>query len=300
MNRIRFGLAEDLSDIDIRRDNVFKSVFTRNTPQSRGALSRLLSADIGRRVEVIGIAANEPPPEGLGERQIRFDVNCMLDQGELANIEMCLYPNKYEPLRSEYHVGKLHTSQEIRGAKRTFQNLNHTYHVSLHANRTYFADEYFIHQFEYYDPERQVRLEGRCHIVIVELEKLEAVVRKPVKEMDAAERWAVFIRYMADMEKRRIINELLEEEEGIGMAGEVLMTISKDQEERMRLVSEYMAAATAEANIYDAREEGRQEERYENAFNLLKVGVNAEQIAKALNMPLDTVLVLEKDAGCRM
>jgi predicted transposase/invertase (TIGR01784 family) len=285
MSHIRFGPADDLFDVDIRRDNVFKSVFTRNTPQSRGALSRLLSAEIGRSVQAMKIAANEPPAEGLEERQIRFDISCTLDHDELANIEMCLYPNKFEPLRSEYHVGKLHTTQEIRGAQKTFQNLNHTYQISLFANRNFFEDESFMHHFEYYDSERRLYLGGKCHIITVELEKLEGVVKKPVKEMNARERWAVFIRYMTDSGKRTIINEILAEEEGIAMAGEVLLTISQDREERIRLVSEYMAAATAEANIYDARqegwEEGKEEGRQENQeeiLTLIEQGYTLEQL----------------------
>ena len=59
MAKIRFEENDDL--IDIRYDNVFKAVFTRDTPASRGALSRLVSALIGRDVEVVTITANEPP-----------------------------------------------------------------------------------------------------------------------------------------------------------------------------------------------------------------------------------------------
>ncbi|MDR1899445.1 MAG: hypothetical protein LBQ55_05500 [Treponema sp.] len=52
---IRFDDTDDL--IDICLDNVFKAVFTRNTPESQGALSKLLSAIIGRELSVITIRA---------------------------------------------------------------------------------------------------------------------------------------------------------------------------------------------------------------------------------------------------
>jgi hypothetical protein len=42
MKVLRFELTDDI--IDICYDNVFKAVFTRDTPESRGALSALLSA----------------------------------------------------------------------------------------------------------------------------------------------------------------------------------------------------------------------------------------------------------------
>ncbi|MDR1092239.1 MAG: hypothetical protein LBL79_14305, partial [Prevotella sp.] len=57
--------------------------------------------------------------------------------------------------------------------------------------------------------------------------------------MTKKERWAVFFRYSADKEKRGIINEILRREEGIAMAADVLLTISKDEIERARLESEY-------------------------------------------------------------
>ena len=52
-------LLDDDDPIDIRHDNVFKSVFTRNNPASQGALSRLVSALIGRDISIITIAAND-------------------------------------------------------------------------------------------------------------------------------------------------------------------------------------------------------------------------------------------------
>jgi hypothetical protein len=63
MKPIRFELTDDL--IDICYDNVFKAVFTRDTPESRGALSALLSAIIGRQLTVIALAINEPPVSDL-------------------------------------------------------------------------------------------------------------------------------------------------------------------------------------------------------------------------------------------
>jgi hypothetical protein len=55
---VRFDEADDL--IDICLDNVFKAVFARGTPESRGALSALLSAVTGRNLTVIAITANAP------------------------------------------------------------------------------------------------------------------------------------------------------------------------------------------------------------------------------------------------
>ena len=63
--------------MDIRSDQVFKAVFTRDTYESRTALSRLISALIGRTVEVENIVANEPATGFLGQKKIRYDISCI-------------------------------------------------------------------------------------------------------------------------------------------------------------------------------------------------------------------------------
>ncbi|MDR1618389.1 MAG: Rpn family recombination-promoting nuclease/putative transposase, partial [Treponema sp.] len=102
---IRFDETDDL--IDICLDNVFKAVFARGTPESQGALSALLSAVTGRNLTVIAITANEPPADNLRDRQIRFDINCKAEAEELVNVEMSLNPDAHEPVRLEFHAGKL-------------------------------------------------------------------------------------------------------------------------------------------------------------------------------------------------
>ena len=73
-SKIFFNDDDDL--IDIRFDNVFKAVFARDTQLSNAALSKLVSALIGRELQVESINANEPPVGSLTDRQIRFDISC--------------------------------------------------------------------------------------------------------------------------------------------------------------------------------------------------------------------------------
>ena len=56
----------------------------------------------------------------------------------------------------------------------------------------------------------------------LELSKLDKVVEKPIKNMNAQEHWAVFFRYLTGKAKRGKINTIIECEEGIAMASEVL------------------------------------------------------------------------------
>ena len=74
LSPIQFSETEDL--LDIRYDPVFKAVFTRETPSSRGAISSLVSACIKRTITVETIVANEPPISDITNRQIRYDIAC--------------------------------------------------------------------------------------------------------------------------------------------------------------------------------------------------------------------------------
>jgi hypothetical protein len=96
--------TENDDPIDIRRDNVFKAVFTKDIPASQKALGKLVSALIGREVAIVTIIANEPPIDDLRDRQIRFDIRCKAENGEPVNVEMSLSPN---PQRTRRPKGRL-------------------------------------------------------------------------------------------------------------------------------------------------------------------------------------------------
>ena len=265
--------------LNIYYDNVFKAVFTRNTPGSRGALSKLISAMTGRELLVIEVTVNDLPIDDLRDRPIRFDINCrVVDSGELINVEMTLSPSIYEVLRAEYYVSELHSSQSIKNDRRgkdnakkrkrlSYRDLKPTYQISFivnnpaYAKKPLFNDAEFFHEFQYYDRERDITLGGRTRIIFVELSKLDAALKKDALQMTAKEHWAVYFKHNGDKDKEALINEILKEEEGIAMAQEEYLTITRDERERARLRSELKyildkqsAEAEAEEFIEEARE----------------------------------------------
>ncbi|MCL2191791.1 MAG: Rpn family recombination-promoting nuclease/putative transposase [Treponema sp.] len=290
-NETLFDESEQL--LNICWDNVFKAVFTKESQESRKALSRLVSAIIGRDLEVLGITANEPAPESVHHRQIRFDINCKTTDGEQVNVEMCLNPDDFEPARLEYYGARLFGGQNIRGEGRTYSDLKPTHQIAILVNKTFFPDNDFFHSFEYHDPVRRVSLGGLTRIHTLELGKLDDVCRKPVDDMSYQELWAVFFRYLNDPNMRAKINQIAKREEGIKMAGTVLLGISRNEAERARLESEYKAEIDLQSKLGGAerkgRLEGRQEgwlegrqERDKELLHLIAKGYTAEDIRKEL------------------
>jgi predicted transposase/invertase (TIGR01784 family) len=253
MPPIRLDETEDI--IDICLDNVFKAVFTKNTPESRGALTRLVSAIIGRDLESVEVVENEPSADSVTDRQIRYDLHCRAAK-ELVNIEMSVNPDRFEPVRLEFHAGKLFTGQDIRGVGKSYRDLEEAYQIAFLVKKRFFPDNEFLHTFEYYDPIHRIPLKGRSRIITVELAKLGGTVEKPVETMMSAERWAVYFRYLTKQDKRSKINEIIAQEEGIAMASQVLVKISRNEKERARLVSEYKYIVDTQSKMVDAERTG--------------------------------------------
>jgi hypothetical protein len=78
-------------------------------------------------------------------------------------------------------------------------------------------------------------------------------------------------------------NVFKEQEEGIAMASEVLLSISKDEMERARLMSEYKYELDMQSMFVDGKRQGRAEGRAEGEkkiIELLKSGKSPEEIIK--------------------
>ena len=303
MAKVYFKETDD--PIDIRYDNVFKAVFTRDNPASRRALSKLISAFIDREVSVKRVNANEPPIDNLRDRQIRFDISCKAKTGEIMNVELTMFPDKFESARLEFYIAKLFTGQDIRGVGKNYSDLKEAYQITILAKEKFFPDGIFLHSFEYFDPVHNMPLRSKSRIITVELSKVEDIAEKSTEEMNAQEFWGVYFRYLTDKSKRRKINEILEQEEGIAMASRELIRISKDERERARLLSELKyeldlqsrrvterreKKAAREEGLREGREEGLREGRQEGlregctrereviARKMKDMGMSAEQI----------------------
>ena len=191
---VQFDETDEL--LDIRYDNIFKAVFTKDTPASKGALSGLVSALIQRKVIVQTITANEPSSENAFDRQIRFDIACKAITGELVNIEMTFNPEYDEMVRLEYYASRQFSGQNIRGVDKNFADLAETFPIAIIGNKRFFPDDALIHTFQYHDAEHSIPFGGKSRIIMVELLKAERIIDKPIVEMNDSEKWSLFFQYL--------------------------------------------------------------------------------------------------------
>jgi len=121
------------------------------------------------------------------------------------------------------------------------------------------------------------QLSDQVNMVIIELSKLDSVLKKPVEEMTPLEMWSIFFRYVPDVKYRELINRIIDIKKEIGMAAELLMSISKDQEERARFMSRKKFETDWTSNILTAEARGREE-----VIKLIEQGFSLDEIKAIL------------------
>jgi len=113
-------------------------------------------------------------------------------------------------------------------------------------------------------------------------------------ENDPIVQWMEFL----DGESKGVMEMLAEKNKDIKKAYDLLKIISKDEKARMLYEAKYAEISDQRTRIKSAQQKGREEGATEKALrvaeNLLKMGLNVEQIATAAELPMEKVIELKK------
>jgi len=246
-------------------DRVFKAFLT--LPGSEPALKFVASAIINRPVVNVLVRNAELPVTDTEEKAGRFDVNCKIDDNTQADIEMQSSRMKEEKdgnhknlkARSIYNLCDLHSSQSSKG--KSYDALVQSYQVMFCGYTVFPERESFLSPFSMRHDIDNGLLHDGIRAIIIELTKLNEVLKKPVDEMTDMERFSVFLRYAENPDYREVVNRVIESREGLAVASELLMSISKDERERAIFRNRRIAIADQESNIITAVRNAKTEER---------------------------------------
>ena len=136
-------------------------------------------------------------------------------------------------------------------------------------------------------------------LTFVELSKLDEVVKKPVSKMTDLEKWSVFFQYAPDLEHREMVNKIIESEEVLQVAGNLLMSISQNEQERAIFRSRKKFQTDMQSNLATAEDNGerrgRAERSVEIARKLLKRNRPIEEIAEDTGLSCEDVEKLRNE-----
>ena len=291
-------LPMDLDILPPSDDRVFKLILT--SPNAKPLLMDLISVLIKRPVVDVEIRNIELPAEDTQKKAERLDVNCRIDDGSQVDLEMQAShieeqsDGGHRNLKGKgiYYLCDLHSSQPSKGIP--YDKLARTYQVTFCSYTVFANRKEYVNTFSLRHDEDNELLSDALGVIYVELSKLEQIVKKPAEEMSDLEKWAVFFEYADIPSQRERVNKIIETKEELQMAGELLMSISRNERERAIYRSRKMYQTDMDSNLATAeargekkgraegrqegKAEGRTEERREIARKMKEMGFSAEQI----------------------
>ena len=210
-----------------RIDSTFKALFTQPTEESRNALHSFLEAATERKIKSVELTANEAPIAFEKQRGVSYDILCIFDDGQPANIEMMAFNQFYDyGKRAEYQVSRLETTYLRKGdswekAPKVYQitvldfvfDKTSAEPVSRYAMRTTDNRE----------------LSNTLNVIFIELPKV-IKLESSIEKNSSLENWAIFLKEADNPKKTRIIQKLTETEAGLMNAKQSLSSISANQD----------------------------------------------------------------------
>ena len=270
-------------DIDIlppTDDRIFKSILI--SPEAKPFLMKLIAGLIGRNVVDVTVHNNELPISDTREKGERLDVNTKIDDGSQINLEMQASrmvedtDGEHNNLkaRSIYYLCDLHSSQPAIGEKR-YDKLARTYQVMFCSYTVFPNRKEYVNSFSMRHDVDNELLHNAVQTVIVELSKLEDIIRKPIETMTDLEKFSVFFEYADNPTYRETVNKVIESEEVLTVASNLLMNISQDERERAIFRSRKKFQMDHASDIATAEDRGRREaeEKYKAEIAELKAEI---------------------------
>ena len=230
-----YGIDIDSDLFDPRLDFVSKRILTADTEESRKALISFLNATLrfkGKK-RIVKVLNPVTTVDSKKHKKSVFDVRVEFRDGSEAIIEIEFRKKDNFKKRSQFLISRSYSSQNLAG--KTYDDLNKRYIVCV-LNYTLLddaeGDDDFYREYKWRDAKGRPLTDDQT-IIFVELTKVDTLLEKPVDKLTTIEQWALFFRYATDTSKRELMSKLIEKEEGIKMATQILQTISMDERERI-------------------------------------------------------------------
>ena len=282
-----------------RIDSTFKALFTQPTAESRNALHSFLEAATERKIKSVELTANEAPIAFEKQRGVSYDILCIFDDGQPANLEMMAFNQKYDyGKRAEYQVARLETTYLKKGD--TWEKAPKVYQITVldfvfDKNANDAVSRYALRTSD------NRELSNTLNIIFIELPKVTKL-ENSIEKNTALENWAIFLKEADNPKKTGVIQKLTEQEAGLMNAKQSLSSISANQDLWVEQFRQEMferdirsgLSAAENIGLERGRKEGitkgRSEAKLEAARNMLLKNLGTiEQIAEVTGLSKDKI-----------
>ena len=248
-------------------------------------LNGILNKDEEHYFTDINFLDKQSLPDNEEGKAPELDIVAKLNDGSLVNIEVQIAKQEDYSKRALFYWSRLYAYQLPKGhhyseLKQTISinllNFNHLpykdYHNSYHISNDRTHD-FLINDLEMH---------------FIELKKFKF---SDVKKLKRADTWIAYFSSECTDEERKVIamtNPAIKE------ALNYEMLFSQDEVKRREYELQEKAIRDYNATMLYNRNEGRREEKLENAVNLLKLGVDIEKISLGLNLSIEKLKEIQK------
>ena len=191
--------------------------------------------------------------------------------------------------RGQFIISKAYSSQDI--SNKTYDDLKRCYLICIVDYTLFEDDNEYFRDAMFRDAMGRPITDDQT-IIFLELSKLEDLLTKPVEELTDIECWLIFFKYAADKSKRELLSRIMEKEEGVNMAVQTLLTISKNEQERLAYESQMIYELDQRSEKASAERIGVLLGKLEVAKNLKHSGISLDVIARNTGFSVEELAAL--------
>ncbi len=255
MNRKKFeeGVPmEQINDLDPKTDWVFKRIFTEEGEKSNIALLSFLNAmleDKYGKITTADIMDSELTKMTKNAKTYHLDILVKTDNKLLINIEMQNFPKKYFIKRSQIYIFEIMRQMIFFDSAEKISNEEASQECAISLS---------VCNFNLKESEKRqiIRKNAFMDYIYLEIPKIIAYTKlKSLDKLSKKELWCRFLAYNQKDKDNGTIKELCNLDEGIKMAQQTIVKVTKREREIARELAEFKYKLTLK---YE-REEGHSE-----------------------------------------
>ena len=288
----KFIIPKDKNLLDPKKDSIFKTLFTKSGQGTKNALKSLVKAIVGYEPKDVEVINNELTKDITYAKDIRLDLQCKMEDGSRVNVEIQTCPsNDNLKARTLYYGCRMLSDFDMRGKK--YRILPKVYQVMFTDFHLFKESDSYIRTFTMKSEETVLADNLRIIFIQMPLFKEED---KDEENLQDIEKWVIFLRDSTNKKKRDLLNSIINTDEGIKEAGEILMYISDDERERAIQESHYKAEVDRQAELMATHdlgvEEGEQKGLETAARGMKEESIPIETITKITGLTAEQVEAL--------